>query len=135
MEKLRIYLAGHSEETEYRKEAHQKYDTDFDMVDPLLLTWKKLDESNIAKDCYHIYIVTRDKKLILSSHIVVAYVMKCTWGTCMEIEFAHMNEIPVFLIDPTKEVRKDSWVKFHINKVFDSIDECFEHMKKNGGKE
>jgi len=130
MEKLRIYTAGCTEEIEYRRIVHESYDQYFDIVDPLTLTWKKLDESNISKNLYHTYIVTRDKKLILSCHVLVAYVKKCSWGTTMEILWAHSNGIPVFLIDPTKQVRKDGWVEFHVSKVFDSIDECFEHMKK-----
>jgi len=119
MEKLGIYLAGYTLETEYRKTVHEKYGSDFNIKDPLLLT---------PQD--HEKLPHLDKVLIMTCDILVAYVTKATWGTAMEIIFAYDNNKLVFIIDPTEQIRKDKWVKFHCHRFFDSIDDCFETLKR-----
>lgn len=125
MDNLRVYLAGHTIEEDYRLTCHVRYGKKLDLVDPLKLVeynWNEIKEK--FKDNFDIYAVRRDKKLILSCDILVAYVLKATFGTVMEMIFAFENGIPVYLIDPTKIVRNDPWVKFHIRKSFNTIDEC-----------
>ena len=118
MEKLRIYLAGYTLEKEYRRIVHEKYSSDFDIVDPVILTPK-----NYAK------LPSADKFLITTCQILVAYIRECTWGTAMEIIFAYDRNKLVFIIDPTEQIRKDYWVKFHCHRFFSCIDDCFLTLK------
>ena len=120
MEKWRIYLAGYSLETEYRKIVHEKYGLDFDIVDPLIITPQSYSK-----------LPTVDKFLITSCHILVAYIRECTWGTAMEIIFAYDKNKLVCIIDPIGQIRKDKWVYFHCHRFFNSIDECFLILKNS----
>jgi hypothetical protein len=118
MEKWRIYLAGFTLEKEYRRIVHEKYGSDFDIVDPMLSTpigYKKIPST--------------DKFLIMTCPILVAYTMIASWGTAMEIVFAYDRNKLVFIIDPTEQIRKDKWVHFHCHRFFDSIDDCFLSLK------
>ena len=128
--KLRIYLAGYSEEYEYRNYVIQEYGNidKLDIVNPLNTNYDDIYE-NIGKNCCMHYLVTRDKKLILTCHVLIAYVrVGSTWGTTMEVIYAYSNHIPVFLIDPTKNYRTNPWLRFHVCEVFDGIDECFDFI-------
>jgi len=118
MEKLRIYLAGYTLQKEYRRIVHEKYDSDFDILDPLLLVPQNHDK-----------LPSLDKSLIISSDILVAYITQPSWGTAMEIIFAYDHNKLVVIIDPTEQIRKDKWVKFHCYRFFNSIEECFETLK------
>ena len=128
MRTLKVYLSGCSDEKGYRKYVIDKYGKVLDLLDPMTLTWDQVN-SDIGKNSRANYIVIRDKKLILESNIVVAYIkVGSTFGTTMEIIYAYSNGIPIYLIDETKKFRENPWVVFHSSKVFDSIDECFEHI-------
>jgi len=118
MEKWRIYLAGFSLETEYRKIVHEKYGLDFDLVDPLLF---------VHND--HNKLPSTDKFLITTCHILVAYIRVISWGTAMEIIFAYDRNKLVFIIDPSEQIRKDYWVQHHCHRFFSSIDDCFLTLK------
>jgi len=125
------YLAGWSQYTEYREFAIKNYGDKVNLLNPMSITHLEVID-NIGKNEYDTYIVRRDKKLILSSDILVAYLgdQGSTWGTTMEIIFAYENGVPVYVIDTTLGMKNynDAWVKFHTKKVFDSITECFEYI-------
>jgi len=76
------------------------------------------------------WIVRRDKKLILSSDILVAYIDSygITTGTTMETIFAFENGIPTYLIDTKQKHVDDYWFKFHTKKIFKTVDECFSEI-------
>ena len=76
-------------------------------------------------------IVENDKKLILSSHVLIAYVEKFTCGTCMEILFSYQNKIPVYLISSISSIRNDVWIGVHVHKITESIDTCMEQIIKD----
>jgi hypothetical protein len=118
MEKFRIYLAGYTLEKEYRRIVHEKYGSDFDIVDSVLDV-----PENYPK------LPSVDKFLISTCQILVAYIRECSWGTAMEIIFAYDHNKLVFIIDPAEQIRKDYWVKFHCHKFFSSIDDCFLTLK------
>jgi len=120
MENWRIYLAGYTKETEYRRIVHENYGVYFDIVDPLILTPQT-----------YVRVPSADKFLITTCHILVAYIRECSFGTSMEILFAYDRNKLVFIIDPTGQIRKDKWVKFHCHRFFDSIDECFLTLKNS----
>lgn len=125
--KLRIYLAGWSEELEYRRIAKEFCGDKLDLVDPMDITRPEVNQ-DVGKNCAHFYIVRRDKLLIDSCHILVAYVrVGPTWGTVMEIQYAYNKGIPVFVIDPTPGFSHatDAWCQAHTTKLFSSTEECF----------
>lgn len=132
--KLTIYLAGTSPDNGYRQFVVEKYGYYFIFHDPLKNITKEIVSQMIGDTCGHIFVVRRDKKWILDSDILVAYIKNgiSTFGTSMEIIFAYSNSIPVFVIDETKKTFEDYWVKFHTTKFFVSIDECFNYIL-NGG--
>jgi len=130
--KLTIYLAGHSREYEYRKKATDNYGSRLELLDPMIFTPEDVDKC-IGETCSHVYIVRRDKKAILSSDIVVAYVEKYTPGTMMEICFSYEHGIPVYVISSQNEILDDPWVLFHSTKQFRTIEDCFEFILDGKG--
>ena len=128
MLKLTVYLAGYSGDTEYREFVEKNFGDKIKLINPMNITHLEVIE-DIGKNEYDTCIVRRDKKLILSSDIVVAYLSENSpsFGTTMEIVYAYENGIPVYVIDITKGMQKynDAWVKFHTKKSFDTIIDCF----------
>jgi len=128
MLKLTIYLAGYSGDTEYREFVEKNWGENLNLINPMNITHLEVIE-DIGKNEYSTCIVRRDKKLILSSDILVAFLSEHSpsFGTTMEIIYAYENGIPVYVIDGTKGMSKynDAWVKFHTKKSFDTITECF----------
>lgn len=131
MLELTAYLAGWSRYTEYRSETISRYGDRVKLINPMSITHVEVIE-DIGINEYDTYIVRRDKKLILSSDILVAYVgdKGSTWGTTMEIIFAYEHGIPVYVIDVTPGMKhaNNAWVKFHIKKSFSTIDDCFDYI-------
>jgi nucleoside 2-deoxyribosyltransferase len=131
MLKLTIYLAGHTEEKNYRNIAITNYGNKINFLNPMTITHLEvLDE--IGYNEYETYIVRRDKKMILESDILVAYLdyNSPSWGTTMEIIYAAENDIPVYVIDSTPFMKNynNPWVKFHTKKAFSNIETCFEYI-------
>jgi len=125
--KLRIYLAGWSGESEYRRYTKEKYDENFDLVDPMTITRNQVLEK-IGMNCYETFIVMRDKKLILSCDILVAYITRTSFGTIFEMGYAYEHGIPIYVIDPNKQFRNEPWLSFHTKYFFNSIDDCFNYL-------
>lgn len=127
IERMKIYLAGHSEETRYRETVKNNYNRLLDLIDPMEIRIYDLDEHYGVEK--HVYIVRRDQKLILTSDILVAYInIGSTFGTTMEIAYAKSNNIPVYVIDVTGRYRDDVWLKYHTDKFFDNIASCFNYI-------
>jgi hypothetical protein len=121
MIKLRVYLAGHSLEDEYRRIVKKEYGENIDLVDPI--SFHKLAGTDPLD------IPPKDKELILSCHVLVAYIRKATFGTIMEIMFAYIYRIPVILIDMTGgEAARDIWIAYHISGAYYSIRSCFDYL-------
>jgi hypothetical protein len=134
-----IYLAGHSLEFEYREYCKKHYSQDFELIDPIdrsldvlqkdILNVKGIASGKIPlSDEVMTYIVEEDKKDILRSKYVLAYIMKPTFGTIMEIMFAYCNNIPVFAVNPNNEWCGDIWLRYHVGGVFETLDECFTYI-------
>lgn len=126
--KLTVYLAGYSEEHEYRKFVKENYSNSLNLIDPMDVSLE-LDLIKRMGKNRDLYIIRRDQKLILQSDILVAYVMVgSTFGTTMEIQFAKTNNIKVFTIEPLMKFRHDVWLKYHTDKFFDDIGSCFDYI-------
>jgi nucleoside 2-deoxyribosyltransferase len=123
--RLSAYLAGPGKEKEYRRYAIEKYGDKMLLKDPMVITRDQvLDE--VGENCFKTFIIRRDKKMINSCDVVIAYLPYITYGTTFEMAHAYDHGIPVYGIDPTGELRKDVWLSFHVDQFFDSIDECFQ---------
>ena len=133
----KIYIAGWTGEVKYRKYIQEKYSKVLNVFDPM-----KEVEANIVDDVVkkatekYVFskeditkIVEGDKAAILSCDILTAFVNKITVGTMMEIIFAFDNKIPVYLIDPSLQFRRDIWVNYHSTMIFDTIDDCYGYIK------
>lgn len=130
--KLKIYLAGYSEDLEYRRIVKEKYGNEIDLVDPMVITWDDV-HNNVPSTTDHIWLIRRDKKLIDKCDILVAKIEhlptgKIMVGTIMEIMYAFDHGIPVFLISCENSIRNNPWLKFHIRKSFSDIESCFDYI-------
>lgn len=125
---LTVYLAGYSEEYFYRNFVEKNYSDKINILNPMSVTHKQVIEQ-IGMNEYDTYIVRRDKKMILSSDLIIIYLSNNSpsFGTTMEIMFAYDHGVPVYVIDVTPEMKhaNNAWVKFHTKKSFDSIENCF----------
>lgn len=132
MNKLDIYLAGHSLEVKYRDYAKEKYGDQLNLIDPMFENGAII---NVEKKTVELTkpipeIVENDKVLISKSHIVVVYIRKITFGSTMEILHAYNCNVPVYVIlhPDAEHFRNDVWLYYHTTKFFNSIDECFYHI-------
>lgn len=128
--KIKVYLAGHTEETVYRAQA-LKYYTQVYIFDPLT----EIEEGIIGIEDHDEFtneqiekIVNEDKHAITECDILVAYITKFTCGTCMEILHAWNHTIPILVINPSYTLKNDVWLKYHTSKFFDNVDECFKFI-------
>jgi len=119
--KLRIYLAGHVPEYEYRKYCIENYGDEFELLDPIAM---------VPEDQDYITIVEDDKKLIETSDILIAFIEKASFGTGMEIPYAYELDLPVFIVNPNGKYMDDTWLRYHSKKMFRSLDECFSYIKE-----
>lgn len=133
--KPRIYLCGHTKETEFRLEVKQKYSNKVTIVDPLeyqkLLGIVSHLDNKIWSTSEKERIVKNDMFLMNYSDILVAYVNKITAGTMMEIFYTKHNlEKPVYLIDPSQSLWNDVWLSQHYTYLFENIENCFDQIIK-----
>ncbi len=133
----RIYLAGYAEERNYREYVKEHYGTRLDLFDPMtevddkILGKAKKDQLNEEEVKA---IVESDKREILKSDCVIAFMERYSAGTIMEIHHAWGHGVPVYLIDPNGTFRKDIWIRYHIINTFDDIDSCCQHVLNNYGQ-
>jgi len=130
--KFTIYLAGHNKDLEYRKFIKIKYWNEINILDPMINTFEEVYE-DIGEELSDIFLVRRDKKMIDQCDILIAKVEylpegEISIGTYMEIMYAYMKGIPVFLISSTNSLLENPWLKFHSTGRFNSAKECFEFI-------
>jgi hypothetical protein len=127
--KFKIYLSGYNKDLEYRKIVKNKYGEYFDILDPMTITFDQVYDQ-IGKELADIFIVRRDKKLIEQCDILIAKIEylpqgQMMIGTLMEVLYAFMNGITVFIISSNDDILENPWLKFHSVGRFYSVDECF----------
>jgi len=129
--KTKVYLAGYSGETEYRKYVKRMWGDVLTAFDPMTevdaeIVAKAKNRSLTKEEVANI--VISDKEEIESSNYLVAYVERFSAGTMMEIMYAWQEGIPVYVISTKESMRKDVWIDYHTTKSFKTIDECFEEI-------
>jgi len=128
--KPRVYLAGYTQETEYREHVKKYWGYHIDAFDPMTdIECDWTNGSPSVEDYFHI--VDEEKATIETSDVVVAYIRRFTIGTSMEILHAYNNNIPVLIIAPNEKTERDLWLAYHSTKFFRTIDECFNYIKMN----
>ena len=119
-----LYVACKADNFAFRKELHEKL-RGLPLKDPVLDIRVEVESNDSINTgditCYDI--VSYDKETLLQCSVLVAFLEKYSAGTCMEILYAAENQIPVYVIDPSLEFRKDIWIAAHTTKFFDTIDE------------
>jgi len=123
--KPRIYLAGYVGETAYRQYVKDHYGKKVIAFDPISDI-----EHNLDTDVRNNFPIVDEEKKIIESNtdILVAYIRRFTIGTTMEIMHAYNHSIPVFIITPNVEFRKDLWLAYHASRFYPSIDDCFRYI-------
>ena len=120
--KPKIYLAGTKKEQHYREYVKKEYGHTLNFLDPFELVGQDNTPENLVR---------HDSDLIDESDMVVAYIMKPTFGTIMEIKYAHDSGKNVMLITDSK-YNKDPWLIVH-SKMFYDIDDCMINVLDNFG--
>lgn len=119
MRKVRVYLAGYSFESEYRRDAKKNFGDKFDLVDPFT-------DNPAEGEADYKGIVEGDKELIWGCDCILAYINTISWGTAMEIIYAWENDIPVFIACINKAHANHHWVKYHADgKIYFSVGSAF----------
>lgn len=114
MKKPKIYLAGETNEQNYRDLVKKQFNLLLDFIDP----FESVDHDRSPDS-----IVKQDMKLIDKCDLFLAYVNTKSFGTVMEIKYAYDNLKPVYVIT-TPEYSKDFWLSTHSTKTFFDIDTC-----------
>lgn len=69
-------------------------------------------------------VVEEDKKNIRDSDILLAYIIKKTCGTSMEILYAYEQGKDVYVIDRDGIVKNDPWIIGHTHDIFKNFVDC-----------
>ena len=139
-----VYLGGNSILDEYRKYCKKKYSKKFKLIDPITNTRNILNKNkrfNLTVDDVKFkskkisfdkqfckILCDEDKRLIRSCDILLAYIKKPTFGTVMEIMYANMIGMKVYVINPGLKLSNDIWLKAHTTEFFNSIDSFFNFL-------
>jgi len=115
---IRIYLAGCTDEIEYRKEVKEKYGKEFELIDPM---------DDIPNDITTI--PKRDLELIDSCDCILAYINKPSFGTAMEILYSFENFIPCIVVNPDLRFKFDPWIFNHVDYITHDLESGFEYIK------
>jgi nucleoside 2-deoxyribosyltransferase len=131
-ERPTVYLAGPVKEradsgATWRQDVADEWGDDFDVADPLAKYDPDDDHHPDAEE-----IVGEDLAMIDDADaVLVRYAGEPTWGTPMEVRYAHMDNIPVALawvagsdLSPWAEVHAD-YIRPDIGAALDALDDHF----------
>jgi nucleoside 2-deoxyribosyltransferase len=128
MFKLKIYLAGSVNLTEYRKYVKETYGNDdrFEIIDPL-----EYEEWEVQEKGLYDKIIDTDCRLMKYCDILIADMsLGPTFGTVGEITLMkHLYNKPVFIFDVLDIHKNDPWLIGQATKVFENVDICFNYIK------
>lgn len=114
-----VYLAGpiwkDDDPRSWRERAAASLPKGWEALDPLKfeVDYEKPDE-----------IVKLDYGLILKSQAIIANVCRPSWGTAMELAFAHANSRPVFAfgVRPDERATQSPWLRHHVTTLRFSLE-------------
>jgi nucleoside 2-deoxyribosyltransferase len=114
---MRIYLAGPISEAvdpvTWRLNMAKQLSKDWEIIDP---TQMEVSESDDYNDLTKI--IRADLSAIRFSHAVIARIDRPSWGTGMEIFYAHSKKIPVIgWYQDGMKILTSPWIKVHCNII------------------
>jgi nucleoside 2-deoxyribosyltransferase len=125
---MKIYLAGpingcnDSECIDWREKFKEAF-PQHDFLDPMTRDYRGNELENYKK------LVEEDKKEILNCDFFIAYCPFPSFGTAMEIIFAHYNKKPSLIITP-KNKPLSPWLKYHATILDYDLDKAIMELKK-----
>lgn len=131
--KPKVYLAGRVWEVAYRNYVKKEFGDRIIFLDPMTENGVIVNakERIVETDRSFEEVVESDKALINNCDIFIAIVNEYSAGTMMEIIYAYMRNKPVYIICPEDyNFHNDIWIKYHANRFFHTIDECYNHIIK-----
>lgn len=129
MEKT-IYLCGGikdlslKEQTEWRDTATKELYPRFKILNPMRRNFRDNEFQSQNE------IVSLDKKDVIDSDIILVNGTKPSWGTSMEIMFAHERNKIVVVFTGKKYEYASPWVAYHATKVFEKLDDAIKYIKE-----
>jgi nucleoside 2-deoxyribosyltransferase len=132
MKELSIYLAS----TIYKSTPGSYWKTDFkNDIQKFYIpstTFTFLDPNPQINNTNKSTVVPIDKQLISQCNILVAYIEEVTFGTTMEIFYAHSfaNKL-VLVIDKWNKFSEDIWLKYHSHQIVGSTLEAATIINSN----
>lgn len=99
---------------------HFKIFDEWKVLDPTLLEARLQDTTTIVRFDYG---------CILQSKVIIADIRVPSWGTAMEIAFAHMNRVPV--IGWGKPTHKSPWLIHHVPVILPDPIFAADHVLEN----
>tara|TARA_Y100000310_G_scaffold150609_1_gene150109 strand:- start:50 stop:415 length:366 start_codon:yes stop_codon:yes gene_type:complete len=117
---MKIYLAATTGEIEWKEEFRKNLKKEIILLDP-----------NPQPGNFNSQVVIDDKLMLSQATHFVAYIQKPTFGTTMEIVYAHIiYKIPVYIINPSMEYFKDPWLNHHCDIFYSSTSDCIQNLNK-----
>ena len=122
-----IYLCGginglsDDECTGWRSHSKARLKMWFKFLDPMRRDYRGREDESVRE------IITGDKKDIDNSDLILAYCNQPSWGTAMEIFYAH--SIGKRVITVCNKDRISPWLMFHSIYVSSTLDSAIEWIK------
>lgn len=127
---MRVYLAGpingcdDGQAKDWRAWVGQKL-PDHTMVDPMVRDYRGVE------DIEYVNIVELDKADIDSCDVVLANCWQPSWGTAMELHYAHTVQVPIYVVVPAG-MRVSPWLRYHA-EVVSTLEEGVEAVSASPG--
>jgi nucleoside 2-deoxyribosyltransferase len=93
-----------------------------DTLDPMRRDYRRFEDS------YYERIVEEDLDDIKESDVLLVNCSGPSWGTAMEIFFAHQHDIPVVVVHPPG-MKISPWLRYHSTKFFNSFDGAIKQIE------
>lgn len=124
-----VYLCGaingmsDEEATSWRKTAVYDLRGQYTILDPMTRDYRGKEAENVEA------IVHGDLEDINNSDVLLVRADRPSWGTAMEVFYAHQQSkrVVVFGVDPE---RLSPWLRYHSTEVFQTLPEALSHLKQ-----
>jgi hypothetical protein len=122
-----IYLAGpingcsDEEACGWRRDAKELLGPEYLVKDPMVRDYRGKEANNYTE------LVNADLKYIALSYIILVNATRPSWGTAMEMAYAHMMHKLIVVVAPEGPI--SPWVHHHSNIIGRSLSAAIHHLK------
>ncbi len=118
---MKIYLAGTTDETTYRKKVHDfVFNSDeVKIIDPMIV---------VDQNASSLEIVETDIELISICDLLIVIINRYTAGSIMEMVYAKFVDIPVYAIISSDKIANDPWLIEHYSERYTIVEQCLERI-------